>query len=75
MRAHAAELAQRGVEQLEQRRGAAQARGDQAEVQRLDAAIRMQRDHLEKMQALQAQQLPSGAPELPPGAQAGPPMQ
>ena len=74
LRGRAAEIAMKGVQELERQRAEAQARGDQAEVERLDAIIPQQRERVERMRALQVQ-TPSARPELPPPEQAGPPLE
>lgn len=70
----AGELAMVGVKHLERQRDEARARGDQAEVERLEQIIRTQREQAERM--LRAQQAANpGAPGLAPEVQAGPPLQ
>jgi hypothetical protein len=70
----AGEMAMVGVKHLERQRDEAQARGDHAEVERLEQIIRTQREQAEKM--LRAQQAAnSGAPGVAPEVPAGPPEQ
>lgn len=70
----AAELAMVGVKQLERQRDEAQARGDQAEVERLEQVIRTQREQAERMQRAQQAGNP-GTPGFAPEVPAGPPLQ
>jgi hypothetical protein len=79
LRGRAAELAMRGVQELERQREEARARGDQAEFERLDAIVLQQRQRVERMRAIQAEppaQTPdSSSTEPPPEQQAGPPLE
>ena len=61
------ELAERGARELERQREMARARGDEAEVNRLDELLRV---YQERMERTRQQRL-----ELAPEAQAGPPVQ
>ena len=61
------ELAERGARELERQREVARARGDEAEVNRLDELLRVYQDRMERTRQ---QRL-----ELAPEAQAGPPVQ
>ncbi|HVG58112.1 MAG TPA: hypothetical protein VNA24_06130 [Hyalangium sp.] len=70
----AAELAMVGVKQLERQRDEAKARGDQAEVERLEQVIRTQREQAERMQRAQQAANP-GDPGFAPEVPAGPPLQ
>lgn len=74
LRGRAADLAERGVQELERQRVAARVRGDQAEVERLDAIINQQWERVERLRAIQAQ-APSERPEFPSPEQAGPPLE
>jgi hypothetical protein len=78
LRGRAAELAMRGVQELERQREEARARGDQAEFERLDAIVLQQRQRVERMRAIQAElpaQTPDSSSEPPPEQQAGPPLE
>jgi hypothetical protein len=63
----AAELAERGAQQLERQREEARARGDVAEVNRLEEILRGHRERMERMRQHRLQ--------LAPEVQAGPPVQ
>jgi len=63
----AAEMAERGAQELARQQEEARVRGDVAEVNRLEGILR---NHRERMEKLRQRQL-----ELDPGAQAGPTLQ
>lgn len=70
----AAELAMAGLKHTERQRDEAQARGDQAEVDRLEEVIRTQREQVEKIQ--RSQQAAGPGPAGPaPEVQTGSPLQ
>ena len=74
IRERAGELAAVSVKIMERQRDDARARGDQAEADRLEQAIRIQRERAE--QAQRAPQATNPAPAgLAPEAQAGPPLE
>lgn len=74
IRERAVEVAMMGMRHLERQRDEARARGDQAEVERLDQILRTRREQVEQMQ--RAQQAASPGQAVPaPEAQAGPPLQ
>jgi hypothetical protein len=73
IRERAGDLAAASVKIMERQRDEARARGDQAEVERLEQAIRIQRERAEQVRALNAT---SPAPVGPAAeAQDGPPLQ
>jgi hypothetical protein len=63
----AAEMAERGAQELQRQQEEARARGDVAEVNRLEGILS---NHRERMEKLRQHRL-----ELSPEAQAGPPLQ
>jgi len=67
LRERAAEVAERGAQELERQREEARARGDVAEVERLEQILRSHRDRMEKLRQQRT--------ELAPEVQAGPPVQ
>ncbi|WP_224248494.1 hypothetical protein [Hyalangium gracile] len=76
LRNRAAELAMKGVEQLERQREEARARGDQAEFERLDTAIRTHKERVELMRGARPELPATGpGPGLAPPVQAGPAVQ
>jgi hypothetical protein len=74
IRERAGDLAAVSVKIMERQRDEARARGDQAEADRLEQAIRIQRERAEQAQG--APQATNPAPAgLAPAAQDGPPLQ
>lgn len=74
LRNRAADMALRGVENMERQRDEAKARGDQAEYERLDGIIRQHRERVELMRGATPVG-PPPTPGLPPPAQSGPPLE
>jgi hypothetical protein len=74
LRNRAADMALRGVENLERQRDEARARGDQAEYERLEALIRQHRERVDLMRGARPE-APAAGPGVPAPAQSGPPMQ
>ncbi len=70
----AAEMAMAGLKHTERQRDEARARGDQAEVDRLEQVLRTQREQVEKIQRAQQASGPGSAGPAP-EVQAGPPLQ
>jgi hypothetical protein len=75
VRERAAELAQRGAEHLAQEREEARARGDQAEVDRLDTALRERQAQVKRMREIQGEAPQQPPPEDEQPARPGPPLE